>query len=115
MSFFPAPIVKNILVRFSISEAQAEEIAEYLSTQDQAIIKIIESKAAKMKPNPLTEFEHREAAVDLYKETLHQVFVDALSNEGVKLSGQEIKEILAEIQLKKGKLFSHCIKLSQKS
>lgn len=113
MSFFPIPIVKSILIQHEITGNQLEDIVEYLAEQDQKIVQTVEKKAAEMDPNPLTDFNHREMAVELFKETLNAVFIKALENEGIEINGEKAKVMLDEIQKQKGKLFHQCIKQSQ--
>lgn len=114
MAFFPQPIVQSILIKHHVAENQAKEVAQSLSTKDSEILQSIEKKSAMIKSQPLLDMNQREAAVQLFKETLFEVFSKTLSQYGVKEDQKEITALLDEIQETKGKLFIKCVQAKNK-
>ena len=74
MTFFPEPVVRTVLVEHGISRTQAAQVAKGLATKDSDILQRIEMKSAKMQTQPYIDMSQREAAVQLFKETLYEVF-----------------------------------------
>lgn len=110
MTFFPSPIVKDVLVRNKVSEEIADKIAKELSQKDSEVIKTVEIKASKMDPNPLNDLAQRDTAVKVFRETLFEVFAKSLKSNQVTADDNQIQSILDDMQQMKGKLFVECIK-----
>lgn len=110
MTFFPQPVVKAVLIQHKIPQDKAEVIAKELSQKSQDVAKIVESKASKMDPNPFNDLSQRDTAVKIFRETLFEVFSQALKSNGIEKDNAEIQNILDDMQEAKGKLFVECIK-----
>jgi hypothetical protein len=110
MTFFPQPVVKAILIRHGISESEANKIAKELSSKDPQVIKLVESKASAMDPNPLNDVNQRDTAVRIFSDTLYEVFSNVLKAHNVEASDNDIQTILDDTKEVKGKLFVECIK-----
>lgn len=108
LSYFPEPIVKDTLKKFSIPEDKWAGITTSLGNKDKEVVKIVEEKASKMNPNPLKDPQQRPAAVKLFRETLLQVFTDALKENGITDSAK-FQTMLDDIQQQKAKKFAMCI------
>ena len=80
MAFFPQPIVQSILIKHHVAETQAKEVAQSLSTKDSEILQSIEKKSAMIKSQPLLDMNQREAALQLFKEALFEVFSKTLES-----------------------------------
>jgi hypothetical protein len=108
LSYFPEPIVTETLKKFKVPEDKWTGITRSLSAKDKEIVKLIEQKAATMNPNPLKDVQHRQAAVKLFRDTLLQVFTDALKENGIQDTSQ-IQAMLDDIQQQKAKKFAMCL------
>lgn len=108
LSYFPEPIVTDTLKRFSIPQDKWAAIASTLSTKDKDVVKMVEEKAAAMNPNPLKDPQQRPAAVKLFRETLFQVFSDALKENGIS-DTTKFQVMLDDIQQQKAKKFAMCM------
>lgn len=113
LSYFPEPIVTDTLKRFSIPQDKWEGITSTLSRKDKEVVKMVEQKAAAMNPNPLKDPQQRQAAVKLFRETLLQVFSDALKENGIT-DTSNFQAMLDDIQQQKAKKFAMCME-KQKS
>jgi hypothetical protein len=109
MTFFPKPLIKNVLIQYKISDQEAEKIAQELSTKDQEVVRRVEKKASAMDPNPLKELNEKDAALKLFRETLFEVFAEVLNAHGVEDS-DKVRLMLDDMQAAKGKLFVECIR-----
>lgn len=109
MTFFPKVVVKAVLVQNKVSETDAQAIADELSKKDQEVVKSVELKASKLDPNPFKDVSNRDQAVKIYRETLYEVFSNALKAHNISDDNQ-IKMILEDLQATKGRLFVECIK-----
>jgi hypothetical protein len=108
LSYFPEPIVVETLKRFSIPQDKVAGITESLSKKDKEIVKLVEEKASAMNPNPLKDPQQRQAAVKLFRETLLQVFTDALKENGIT-DTSKFQAMLDDIQQQKAKKFAMCM------
>lgn len=108
LSYFPEPIVKEALKKFNVPEDKWAAITKSLSAKDKEVVKIVEQKASAMNPNPLKDPQQRQAAVKLFRETLLQIFSDAMKEGGVTDSSQ-FQAMLDDIQQQKAKKFAMCM------
>lgn len=108
LSYFPEPIVSETLKKFNIPQDKWAGIKKSLANKDKDVIKLVEQKAASMDPNPLKDPQQRQAAVKLFRETLLQVFTDALKENGVEDTAQS-QAMLDDIQQQKAKKFAMCM------
>lgn len=108
LSYFPAVFVKETLKKHNVPQDKWDSINKNLASRDKEIIKIVESKAAKMDPNPLKDPQHRQEAVKLFRETLAENFTAAMNANGIKDNNQ-IQAMLDDIQQQKAKRFTRCM------
>lgn len=108
LSYYPAVFVKETLKKFNVPEDKWEAINKELGTRDKEIIKIVESKAAKVNPNPLKDPQQRQAAVKLFRETLVDNFGAVMKAHGVT-DDKQIQEMLDDVQQQKARRFAHCM------
>jgi hypothetical protein len=108
-TFFPKVVVKAVLLKNNVSEAQADDIAAGLEHKDDMLIKIIEDKAAKLDPNPLQDRNQRDVGIKIYRETLFQEFSKVLKAHGIT-DVDQTQKLLDEIQRTKSKLFIDCVR-----
>ena len=114
LSYFPEPLVKETLKKFKVPEAQWAGITKSLTSQDKEIVKLVEDKAAKMNPNPLKDSQQRQVAVKLFRDTLLEVFSNALTENGFKDKSQ-FQPMLDDIQQQKAKKFAICMDKQKKN
>ena len=74
----------------------------------------MEDKAAKMNPNPLKDSQQRQVAVKLFRDTLLEVFSNALTENGFKDKSQ-FQPMLDDIQQQKAKKFAICMDKQKKN
>lgn len=108
LSYFPEPIVTETLKKFKVSEDKWAGINKSLSNKDKEVVKIVEQKASAMNPNPLKDPQQRQVAVKLFRDTLLQVFSDALKENGIQDTSQ-YQTMLDDIQQQKAKKFAMCM------
>lgn len=108
LSYFPEKFVNETLNRFKVPEDKWAGINATLSMKDKDIVRLVEQKAASMNPNPLKDPQQRQAAVKLFRETLLQVFTDALKSNGIQDTSQ-FQAMLDDIQQQKAKKFAQCM------
>jgi hypothetical protein len=108
LSYFPEKFVNETFKRFNIPEDKWKAINASLAIKDKEIVKLVEQKASSMNPNPLKDPQQRQAAVKLFRETLLQVFTDALKSNGIKDTGQ-FQAMLDDVQQQKAKKFAQCM------
>ena len=108
LSYFPEPIVLETLKHFNVPEDKWAGIAKSLAEKDKQVVKMVEAKASAMNPNPLKDTQQRQAAVKLFRDTLYEVFSDALKENGVQDQTQ-FTSMLDEIQQQKAKKFAMCM------
>src|SRR5262249_10869594 len=105
---FPEPIVMDTLKRFNVPQDKWAGIAKSLSEKDKEVVKLVEKKASAMNPNPLKDTQQRQAAVKLFRDTLFEVFADAMKENGVEDQSQ-LMPMLDDIQQQKAKKFAMCM------
>lgn len=108
LSYFPSPIVKETLKRFNVPQEKWDGILKSLSNKDKEVVKLVEQKAAEMSPNPLKDPQQRQAAVKLFRDTLLQVFSDALKENNMT-DTSKYQAMLDDIQQQKAKQFAMCM------
>lgn len=108
LSYFPEPIVRDTLKNFNVPQDKWDGIVKSLSSKDKEVVKIVEQKASTMNPNPLKDIQQRQAAVKLFRDTLLEVFSDALKENGVQDTSQ-FSAMLDQIQQQKAKKFAMCM------
>lgn len=108
LSYFPESMVTDTLKRFNVPQDKWAGIAKSLSNKDKDIVKMVEQKATAMNPNPLKDPQQRQAAVKLFRDTLLQVFTDAMKENGVQDTAQ-FQAMLDDIQQQKAKKFAMCM------
>ncbi|MEI8365263.1 MAG: hypothetical protein WCF65_02495 [Parachlamydiaceae bacterium] len=108
LSYFPAPIVNETLKRFDVPQDKWDAISKSLASKDKDVVKTVEQKASTMNPNPLKDPQQRQAAVKLFRDTLLQVFSDAMKENGVTDSSK-FQAMLDDIQQQKAKMFAMCM------
>jgi hypothetical protein len=108
LSYFPEKFVNETFKKFNIAEDKWAAINASLASKDKDIVKLVEQKAASMNPNPLKDPQQRQAAVKLFRETLLQVFTEALKNNGIQDTSQ-FQGMLDDIQQQKAKKFAQCM------
>lgn len=108
LSYFPEPIVLDTLKHFSVPQDKWAGITKSLSAKDKEIVKIVEEKAKAMNPNPLKDPQQRQAAIKLFRDTLLEVFSDALKENGITDSSK-FQAMLDDIQQQKAKKFAMCM------
>lgn len=108
LSYFPEAFVNDTLKRFNIPEDKWAAINKSLSNKDKEVVKLVEEKASAMTPNPLKDPQQRQAAVKLFRETLLQVFSEALKENGLTDTNQ-YQAMLDDIQQQKAKKFAECM------
>ena len=108
LSYFPEPIVKETLKRFSIAGDKVAGITRSLTNKDKEVVKIVEEKAKAMNPNPLKDPQQRAVAVKLFRDTLLQVFTEALQENGIT-DTSKFQAMLDDIQQQKAKKFAMCM------
>lgn len=108
LSYFPEPIVTETLKKFDVPQDKWAGINKSLASKDKEIVKLVEQKAAAMNPNPLKDPQQRQAAVKLFRETLLQVFTDAMKDNDVT-DTSKLQAMLDDIQQQKAKKFAMCM------
>lgn len=108
LSYFPAPIVKETLKKFNVPQDKWDGILKSLSNKDKEVVKLVEQKAAGMDPNPLKDPKQRPAAVKLFRDTLIQVFSDAMKDNNM-MDASQYQTMLDDIQQQKAKKFAMCM------
>lgn len=114
LAYFPKIFVDETLARFNVPKDQWDAINKELGEKDKDIIKIVESKASKMNPNPLKDPQQRQVAVKIFRETLFDSFSSVMKAHGVS-DDKQIQSMLDDIQQQKAKRFARCMEAAQKS
>ena len=109
LAYFPEPFVTETLSRFNVPKEQWGAINKELSQKDEEVIRMVESKASKMTPNPMQDPKLRQQAVKLFRETLLQIFSDVMYAHGVT-DTKQIQSMLDDIQQQKAERFAQCMK-----
>ena len=108
LSYFPEPIVSDTLKKFNVPQDKWVAIQQALSVKDKEIVKLVEQKASTMNPNPLKDPKERQAAVKLFRDTLLEVFSNALKDNGIT-DTSKFQAMLDDIQQQKAKKFAMCM------
>lgn len=108
LSYFPETFVNDTLKKYNIPQDKWSGINASLSGKEKDIVKMVEQKASSITPNPLKDPQQRQAAVKLFRETLLQVFTDALKENGLQDTSQ-FQAMLDDIQQQKAKKFAQCM------
>jgi hypothetical protein len=108
LSYFPEPIVLDTLKRFNVPQDKWAGIAKSLASKDKDVVKIVEKKASAMNPNPLRDTQQRQVAVKLFRDTLFEVFSDAMKENDIQDQSQ-FMAMLDDIQQQKAKKFAMCV------
>ncbi|MGZ6330923.1 MAG: hypothetical protein ACXWM7_07975 [Parachlamydiaceae bacterium] len=106
---FPEKFVRLSLQKFKVPESSWEPIVQGLDEKGKNVVKIVESKAAKMTPNPLENPKQGLVIVKLFKETLLEVSEETFKQNGVT-DATQIQNILDDIQEQKRQQFANCIR-----
>ena len=109
LSYFPDQFVTETLKKFNIPQEKWDAIKKALAEKDKEVIKLIEEKASKINPNPLKDPQQRQAAVKIYRETLLEVFSDAMKANGIT-DTKNYQAMLDDIQQQKAKKFAECMR-----
>lgn len=110
LEYFPKQFVVETLKKFNVPQDKWDAIASTLSTKDKDVVKLVEDKASKLNPNPLKDRDpqQRQVAVKLFRETLLQVFSEALQSNGIT-DQKQLQAMLDDIQQQKAKNFAQCM------
>jgi hypothetical protein len=114
LSYFPESFVKNTLQKFNVPKDKWDGVIKALADKDKDVLKIVEDKASKLNPNPFKDRDpaQRQVAVKIFRETLFQVFSDALKSQDIE--NTQYQAMLDDIQQQKAKNFAQCME-KQKS
>lgn len=107
-TYFPKPFVQETMQESGFSSQDAQSIADELAKMDQKITMSVEQKAQERDPNPLMSPDRHEEVVQIFKETLLEVFSDVLKQHGMK-DAKKAQNMLESIQEKKGRHFARCL------
>jgi hypothetical protein len=110
ITFFPEPFVKLTLEKFAVPLDQRVAIQKELLNHELDINSIVESKAAKMTPNPLNQPDRQDDVVRLYDEAVLQVFTKVMNDNGIT-DDQQIAKMLEDINRQKAERFKRCMML----
>ena len=110
LDYFPKQFVLESLKKFNVPQDKWDAIASSLAAKDKDVVKIVEDKASKLTPNPLKDRDpqQRQIAVKLFRETLLQVFSDALQANGIT-DQKQLQSMLDDIQQQKARNFALCM------
>ena len=88
MTFFPQVVVKAVLEKAKIPDDKAEGIADEMSHKDDELMKMVESKASKLDPNPLRDLGQRDVAIKIYRESLLQEFLKSYKTTALPMKSK---------------------------
>lgn len=108
IAFFPPPFVGETLEAFQIDSDKRLTIIQQLSHHELDINSIVDSKAAKMTPNPLNQPDRQEDVIKLFDEAVLQVFTQVMNDNGITDKDQ-IAKMLEQIQKRKADHFRTCM------
>lgn len=108
LAYFPEVFVTETLKKFNVPEDKWDSIKKELANKDKDVVKTVEEKASQMDPNPLKDPLQRQAAVKIFRETLLQIFGDALRANGID-DQRQIQSMLEDIQKQKARRFAECM------
>jgi hypothetical protein len=107
-TYFPRPFVEETMIENGFSQKEAQTIADSLAKMDQKVTITVEQKAQEKDPNPLMSLDRQEDVVQIFKETLLEVFSDVLKQHG-KTDSEKVQAMLDAIQEKKALHFAKCL------
>lgn len=114
LAFFPESFVNETLKKFDVPEKEWSGINQDLKGKDSDVIKMVETKASKMDPNPLKDPQQRQGAVKIFRETLLEIFSGVMKAHGIT-DDKQIQSMLDDIQQQKAKRFMMCMDRQQKA
>lgn len=112
LAYFPEPFLVQVLKDNDVPESEWAAINQALMSKDRQVVSMVEEKAAAMDPNPLTDAKYRPQAVQLFRETLFEIFAEVMRNHGVT-EDAEIQSMLDQIQYLKAERFPKCMEMNQ--
>lgn len=112
-SYFPVAFVEKTLEKHNIPKEKWQGILASLGDKDQEVVAVVETKAAKMNPNPIKVPGYREEAVTIFRETLYELFAEVMNSHGIT-DPHLIMEMLDDIQYQKAKRFIDCMEEAPK-
>lgn len=108
LAYFPEQFVNEALKKNNVPQEKWADINKDLAGKEKDVVRIVEEKAEKQNPNPLKDPSQRLAAVKIFRETLLQVFSEALKKNGIT-DDKQIQAMLDDIQQQKAKKFAQCL------
>lgn len=108
LSYFPEPLVNEVLREYNIQESLWPEINNKLKEQDLNIINTVLDKASSLSPNPLDDDSKRDVVISIFRESLYEAFFRVMKEYGID-NEQQIRAMLDQIQYMKGKAFKQCM------
>lgn len=105
-SFFPEPIVKEVMQKHNIPPKQIDAIVKELSQIDKQLIDTTEAKAAKLPQDKRYNVKEKK---ELFRQTMLEFFMKAMKNNGIT-DPQLAVTMLNEIQETRTNLFEECKK-----
>lgn len=106
-SHFPKVLVSQTLQEFSVPENKWAVIASELSSKEGEVIRRVEEKAEKSPYNPLKDPAERQVALQLFRQSLAEVFSEVLMANGVG-DPATIEKMLQDLQRRKALAFARC-------
>lgn len=116
LEYFPKQFVVETLKKYNVPQDKWDSIASALSSKDKDVVRIVEDKSSKLNPNPLKDRDpqQRQVAVKLFRETLLQVFNEALQANGIT-DTRQVQAMLDDIQQQKARNFAQCMERQKAS
>lgn len=108
INFFPAQIVEKILIENHLSQADAQKVAVLLSHQDLELIRSVEAKVYNLDMGALNDLSSREKAVEIYTETIRDLFSKTVQPYGI-VDPKQIQTMLDQIKDERSQLFVGCL------
>lgn len=108
IAYFPEAFVNETFKKFNVPQDKWNSINKDLAGKEKEVVKIVEEKAEKLSPNPLKDPSQRQAAVKIFRETLLQIFSEALKKNGVN-DDKQIQAMLDDVQQQKARRFAQCM------
>lgn len=97
LSHFPSIFVGQTLQAFAIPESKREAILAELKSKEGEVIRRVEEKALQSKSNPLKDPEQRPQALQLFRQSLMEVFTEVLKSNGVS-DDKTIEKMMQDLQ-----------------
>ncbi|MCB1113828.1 MAG: hypothetical protein KDK62_03645 [Chlamydiia bacterium] len=111
LSYFPESFLNKTLKQFNVPEAEWPTINQELAAKDRDVIGIVEQKSSQLNPNPLKDPRERSKAIQIFRETLLEIFTSVMNKHNITDS-EKIQAMLDDIQQQKAKRFAECMKES---